>query len=199
MKKQNLIALLTVPIWVVLAYYLVSGVYEKITLDNMIKESEKQVVKKLEIIRTLEKAFKDKYQYYTSNEDSLINFIKSDSVFILSRRDVRIERPEKDRWKGDSVYIKIDTIGVKPAREVVFDAADFAKIDFDNLMVIPGTDKKFSITSGKIVKNEIEVAVIEVVDKYPVDPNRNDENERRNRKFLRFGSMDEVTLTGNWE
>jgi hypothetical protein len=43
------------------------------------------------------------------------------------------------------------------------------------------------------------VDVIEVIDPYPVDVTRSDKNDNPRRKFLRFGSMNEITLSGNWE
>ena len=43
------------------------------------------------------------------------------------------------------------------------------------------------------------VDVVEVRDVAPVNPNRNEENEAKNRKPLRFGSRTDVTTAGNWE
>ena len=43
------------------------------------------------------------------------------------------------------------------------------------------------------------VDVLEVIDPCPADPTRKESNDNRKRKYLRFGSRDEVTTTGNWE
>ena len=67
------------------------------------------------------------------------------------------------------------------------------------LPYIPGTDKRFEIFADKIQKSNQMVDVVEVRDVAPVNPNRNEENEAKNRKPLRFGSRTDVTTAGNWE
>jgi hypothetical protein len=43
------------------------------------------------------------------------------------------------------------------------------------------------------------VDVIEVKDPKPVNPNRKESNEAKNRKPLHFGSRFDISTSGNWE
>ncbi len=68
--------------------------------------------------------------------------------------------------------------------------------DIQNLPIIPGSGKKFSIYAGKIDKSGVKVDVFEVKDSDPINPARRANN---NENALRVGSRDEVTTSGNWE
>ena len=82
----------------------------------------------------------------------------------------------------------------------IFPKSKYPNFDPDRIMYIPNqTDKKFEIYAGKTDKGGVTVDVVEVVDKYPLDKKRNDDNQSRTRWFLRFGSKTDVTITGNWE
>lgn len=73
------------------------------------------------------------------------------------------------------------------------------KVDIKTLGQVPGTDKSFDIYTGMIDRNGIKVAVIEVKDPAPINPERRENNEAKNRKPLRFGSRNDVNTSGNWE
>ena len=72
-------------------------------------------------------------------------------------------------------------------------------MDISNMAYIPGSDKKFDIFADKINKSGVMIDVVEVKNTIPVNPARNEDNEQRNRKPLRFGSRTDVTTSGNWE
>ncbi len=72
-------------------------------------------------------------------------------------------------------------------------------VDITNLSQVPGSNKKFDIFVGKVQKGNVEVSVIEVKDPSPINPDRNERNEARNRQPLGFGSRVDVTTSGNWE
>jgi len=74
------------------------------------------------------------------------------------------------------------------------------KLDLSKLGEIPDSGgAKFDIFVGKIDKNGVMIDVIEVVDSHPINPQRNENNELKTRKPLRFGSRLDVSTTGNWE
>ena len=152
-----------------------------------------------------EKAYLAKYDAYTSSFDTLINFIKSDSIYITEKREIITQRAKNDprAYLGDSVRIEVDTIGIESVLHNVF--ADKA-YNWDLLPVVPryendpaNHDKKFEIFSGKVEKSGVQIDVIEVVDKYPLDATRSEDSEIPKRRFIRFGSRTEVTTSGNWE
>jgi len=72
-------------------------------------------------------------------------------------------------------------------------------IDIKTLSKVPGSDKEFDIFVGKIDRNGVKVSVIEVKDPAPINPERKESNEAKNRKPLRFGSKTDVNTAGNWE
>jgi hypothetical protein len=73
-------------------------------------------------------------------------------------------------------------------------------IDVKTLNIVPGSDnKQFDIFTEAIDRNGIKVWVIEVKDPAPINPERNERNEAKNRKPLRFGSRTDVNTSGNWE
>ncbi|MCI0751306.1 MAG: hypothetical protein L0Y35_05675 [Flammeovirgaceae bacterium] len=74
------------------------------------------------------------------------------------------------------------------------------EIDVKTLNLVPGSDNKsFDIFTEVIDRNGIKVSVIEVKDPAPINPDRNERNEAKNRKPLRFGSRTDVNTSGNWE
>lgn len=71
--------------------------------------------------------------------------------------------------------------------------------DVSELNIVPGSQKAFDIYADKIERNNVKVPVIEVKDPAPINPERSEGNEAKNRKPLRFGSRSDVSLGGNWE
>jgi hypothetical protein len=80
--------------------------------------------------------------------------------------------------------------------EYIFDP----NTDLTTLGDVPGkSGLKFDIFAGHVDKSGLKVDVIEVKDPKPVNPNRKESNEAKNRKPLHFGSRLDVSTSGNWE
>jgi biotin carboxyl carrier protein len=80
--------------------------------------------------------------------------------------------------------------------EYIFDP----NTDLTTLGDVPGkTDLKFEIFAGQVEKSGLKVDVIEVKDPKPINPNRKESNEAKNRKPLHFGSRFDISTSGNWE
>ncbi|MEN7548149.1 hypothetical protein AAG747_09520 [Rapidithrix thailandica] len=202
MTKTRLISFALIPLVIYLSYLLFNGINSEIELAKAIKNSEAKVIDKLKLIRSAEKAYFAKYDMYTDKWDSLIMFVNQDTFFITEKEEIIIQRKHDDprAYLGDSVHVKIDTLGWEPMKEHLFPAEKFPNFNVNNLKFIPGTDNKvFEIFAGKIDKGGVTVDVIEVVDKFPLDKSRSDENPNPRRWFLRFGSKTDVTTSGNWE
>lgn len=253
-----------------MAYYLYSSIASTIEFTENIKQTEKQITDKLAVIREAEKAFLEQYGRYTSNWDSLINFIENGRVPIVQRR----EEIKPAAYGVDCVKVYIDTLGFMSARDKIFkktfsvnapangefvefhvkvgdlvvkgkkaytfkrSSSDKAEdvsfldkgtvsslanlkrgdkitqgqnlitfwdyqlnpnVDVKNLHIVPGSGKTFDIYTGKIDRNGLKVWVIEVKDPAPINPDRKETNEAKNRKPLGFGSRNDVTTSGNWE
>ena len=207
MTKTRIFSISLIPIILFLGWLLFDGIASKIRLAEAIAADEQRVINKLKIIRDAEKAYLDKYGRYTTSFDTLIDFIQTDSLYIIEKSEIIIPRDRNDPlfYRGDSIRIELDTIGIEPVIGSVF-GENFKNYNWTKLDVIPrfvndpnNQDKKFEIFADKIEKSGVMIDVIEVIDKYPLDETRSDENEIPKRKFLRFGSRTEVTTSGNWE
>ena len=271
---MNLTKILTIILFAVslgLGYYLYSNINETIEFRESITTTEKQIIDKLAVIREAEKVFLEQNGRYTSNWDSLINFIENGKVPIT----VRTETITSLSYGEEKVDVKIDTIGELPAKEKIFkksfsvSAADNGtfmgfsvkagdvvvkgtksyrlkkddkeivdeftfldegtvetvanlkegdkvkkgqnlinfwsyqlnpNVDIKTLNIVPGTsNKSFDIFTAKVDRNGVLVSVIEVKDPAPINPERKESNEAKNRKPLRFGSRTDVNTSGNWE
>ncbi|UZR95158.1 hypothetical protein [Chondrinema litorale] len=207
MTKTRIFSISLIPIILFLGWLLYDGIASKIRLAEAISADEQKVIEKLKLIRDAEKAYLAKYDTYTGSFDTLINFIKHDSLYITEKTEIITPRDRRDPlfYKGDSIRIEVDTIGIEPVVTSVFEEK-YKKYNWDKLSIVPryandpsNQDKKFEIYSDKVEKSGVMIDVIEVVDKYPLDESRSDKNEIPKRKFLRFGSRSEVTTSGNWE
>ncbi|MBX2840242.1 MAG: hypothetical protein KTR26_00615 [Flammeovirgaceae bacterium] len=207
MTKTRIFSFSLIPLIIFLAYLLFDGISSQIQLAKEIAADEVKVKTKLMLIRDAEKAYLAKYDEYTNNMDTLIDFIKNDSIYITEQREIITARDFNDprKYLGDSVRIEIDTIGIEAVVQNVF-GPKYANYNWDKLPIIPrfendpaGQDKVFEIFSSQIEKSGVMIDVIEVVDKYPLDITRKEDSEIPKRRFLRFGSRTEVTTSGNWE
>ncbi len=73
-------------------------------------------------------------------------------------------------------------------------------IDLTKLGEVPGNSGTlFNIITKRIDRNGLMVDVIEVVDPKPLNAARKESNEHKSRKPLRFGSLTDVSIAGNWE
>jgi biotin carboxyl carrier protein len=270
MNLTRIVAFVLFLIALAMGYYLYNSIAKTIEYTENIKNVEKQIIDKLEVIREAEKVFLEQYGRYTSNWDSLINFIENGQVPIIQRRE--IIKPAS--YGVDCVKVYFDTLGFMSARDKIFkktytvsaaDNGEFVRffvnegeqvvkgkksyamkrdksdkvdeytflekgtvsslakiqpgdrvtkgqflisfwdyqlnpnVDVKNLNVVPGSGKTFDIYTGRIDRNGLLVWVIEVKDPAPINPERRESNEAKNRKPLRFGSRTDVTTSGNWE
>jgi hypothetical protein len=270
MSLTKIITIILFAVSIGLGYYLYSNINETIEFRESIASTEKQIIDKLAVIREAEKVFLEQHGRYTTNWDSLINFIENGKVPIT----VRTETITSLSYGEEKVDVKIDTIGELPAKDKIFkksfsvSAADngtfmgfsvkagelvvkgtksyklrktgndkidefsfleegtvetlaavkegdqvkkgqnlinFWKyqlnpnVDIKTLNIIPGSGKTFEIFSARLDRNGVKVSVIEVKDPAPINPDRKESNEAKNRKPLRFGSRTDVNTSGNWE
>ena len=63
-----------------LVYVVANLIYTPISFEQQLEERNAEVIVKLKDIRAAQRAYKSKYQQFTGNFDSLINFILNDSL-----------------------------------------------------------------------------------------------------------------------
>lgn len=197
---------------VVLIYVIYVLISTPIHFNDDLKAKKSEVIKRIEDIRTAQRAFKTKYQRFTGSFDSLANFILKDSL-VLERKIV----DEDDSValailkKAGRKNIQKFTVAVK---DTIFSPRKLSAEDVANLRYIPGTDNKaeFILQAGFAKASNVVVPVVECCAPYGsfldtvafrqeyhnlVD----DEVNKFNRyPGVKFGSMENANNeAGNWE
>ncbi|MBY0435044.1 MAG: hypothetical protein K2U26_13115 [Cyclobacteriaceae bacterium] len=116
---MNLTKILTVVLIaasLVLVGYLYNSIQKVIDDRALIETTEKGVIERLKLIREAESVFQEQFGKYTSNWDSLADFIEKGQVPILERREIITQQA----YGGEKVEIKIDTLGFISAKERIF-------------------------------------------------------------------------------
>jgi hypothetical protein len=211
MKK--VIQVLLIALIIVLAYLIVKSIMRPIEFQREVTVRENAAIDKLKDIREAQKAYKDVYKRYTGSFDTLEMFLKTDSFTVIKAVGMV---PED--W--------IDEVGLAEAREravregiiiretslvSVLDSLFGKNFAVDSMKYVPYTDGViFDIESNEIMTtSNLMVQVVEVSCLYDdllqgMDPqlviNYKDERIRLTGfPGIKFGSLEEGTLTGNWE
>lgn len=122
----RVISIILLVLSLALAGYLVYSVRDTIESREMISQREDAIIERLELIREAQIVYQEVHGHYTSDWDSLVNFIKTGQFPILQRSETIITLA----YGADSVIVNIDTLGYISARERIFeekftvDAAD---------------------------------------------------------------------------
>ncbi|MEN8228599.1 MAG: hypothetical protein ABFS38_10635 [Bacteroidota bacterium] len=210
---RRVIQVLFVLIIIVLGYLIVESIMEPIRFNQEVEVREQATINRLIDIREAQKAYKDIYKRYTGSLDTLIMFLHNDSFSVVKAIG---EIPEE--W--------MDELGFEKAREKalsegvisrettkipVMDSLFNAGYNIDSLRFVPfSEDVVFSIEAGEILtSSNLTVQVVEVAVMYDDLLNGMDGQLIVNYKDermkivgfegVKFGSMEEGTLTGNWE
>jgi hypothetical protein len=149
------------------------------------------VVEHLKDIRTAQLAYKAKYQKFQANGDSLVAFVKYDSIaFIKAIGEVPDTMSLEDAIKAgiatrDTLYVNVlDSlfVGKKEDRLMPFNP--------DSMIVVPFTGgARFDIQAGTVERSGVNVPVFQATDSKPFDP----------RDPMQVGSMSDPKTNGNWE
>lgn len=176
------------------AAYLFNSINSSIRQSARIEESEQKIIEQLKLIREAELAYISVNGEYTSNWDSLIDFVNNGVFYVTERKETIVE----ETYGVEKVTVEIDTLGTVSVYDSIF--AKYPNFDAARLPYVPVyKNVKFNVVANKIDKNGIKVAVIEVWNPKEVNPERDEDSEYTSKKPLRFGSQFSVTTSGNWE
>ena len=197
---------------VALIYVVADLIHTPLKFEQQLKERNAEVIVKLKDIRSAERAFKSKYQYFTGDFDSLINFILTDSLemerkLVDEDDSVAMAKLKKAKKKNVEKYnlAVIDTI---------FNPRKLTKEQVEDLRYIPYAGKmEFILEAGKVVTgSNVEIPVVECRAPYKayldtVKYRQNIINLIDDRVYnfneyagLKFGSMEgSNNEAGNWE
>lgn len=183
-----------------LAYLVFDSIRQPVAFENTRREREIKVVQSLKDIRSTQTLFKQTYNRYTANFDSLIEYVRTGELPIVNM----IPDPE------DTTFTKTinDTVGYIKVIDSLFNSRD--NFDINSLRIVPFSQNvQFELQSGYITRGGLKVAVFEAKTPYSVylwdlDPQRvnnlrAEQEDLGKYAGLKVGSMDEPSTSGNWE
>ena len=179
---------------VVLAYFIYTGIQNKIIFQEKAQARREVVQDRLQHVVTAQKSFKGERGRYAANFDELLHFLHNDSLTIIKAIGNVPDTLTEAQAVEQGIVIR-DTALV-PARSVF--SASFA---VDSLRIIPFSDgNEFKMKAGVIEKNKVNVNVFEASAKLEdVFNGLKTKNENIDlTDVLKVGSMTEPITTGNW-
>lgn len=194
---------------VVLGFLLYRTIMEPIEFQNEREKREDAAIVVLKDIRKVQESFKDKYDKYTGDFDTLITFIETDS-FELERI---IQRQE---WNQDEMNkeqaLKAGILERSVIKVSVRDSVFGPDFEVEKLRYIPFTQNmEFTMGAGEVeTGSQVKVKVFEAYALYDDLFNGMDRQEVINYKDARYkitefdgvkvGSLNEANNNaGNWE
>lgn len=179
----------------VLGYANYRSIKDPIEFNNEKVRRYAHVIQRLKDIRTAQLAYKAKYQQYTGSLDTLVHFVKHDSLPQIMSKDLPEYNPDSMTLKQaiEMGYAIRDTIPVA-VKDSLFGVRHrqgrHHPFVADSLPVVPFTGgERFKMQAGTISRSGADVPVFEAVDSDPFDRNH----------VLQVGSMVDPKTNGNWE
>ena len=210
---RRIIQILFVLIIIVLGYLIVESIMEPIRFNQEVDSREQATIDRLIDIREAQKAYKDVYKKYTSSFDTLIAFVDTGS-FTLIKAEGDIPEDWLDEMGFDKARekaLKEGVISREPIQVPVLDSLFNPGFSTDSLRYVPFTEGvTFVMNAGELLtSSNLTVQVVETFCLYDDLLNEMDRQLVVNYKDermkivgfegVKFGSMEEGTLTGNWE
>lgn len=210
---RRVIQILFVLIIIVLGYLIVESIMEPIRFNQEVETREQATIDRLIDIREAQKAYKDVYKKYTGSFDTLIAFIDTASFTVIKAEGVIPEEwlDELGFEKARQKALDEGVIRREPIQVPVLDSLFHQGFPTDSLRYVPFTDgDTFTMSSGELLtSSNLTVQVVEAYTFYDdllhgmdmqLIVNYKDERMKIvGFEGLKFGSMEEGTLTGNWE
>ncbi len=215
MKLKPVLQILLAFAIVAFGYLAYQSIMKPIKFGEIQKERYEKIVNQLQDIRKAQNAYKDVNNKYTGSFDTLISFIKSDSIPMVksigSLSDEQIEAGMTEKEAVIKGFITRDTIMVS-ALETTFNN----NYDIENLRYVPFTQEQseFKMAAGVVVTgSKVTVQVFEakvsnmvifadIRDIYLDELKEENGNRIRINKYpgLKVGSLEEANNgAGNWE
>jgi len=210
---RRIIQILFVLIIIVLGYLIVESIMEPIRFNQEVETREQATIDRLIDIRDAQKAYKDVYKKYTGSFDTLIAFIDTGSFTVVKAiGDIPEEwLDEMGFEKAREKALKDGVISRENTHVPVLDSLFNPEFATDSLRYVPFTEGvTFEMAAGELLtSSNLTVQVVETFCLYDDLLNEMDRQLVVNYKDermkivgfegVKFGSMEEGTLTGNWE
>ncbi|MCZ4694758.1 hypothetical protein DWB61_12050 [Ancylomarina euxinus] len=215
MKLKPVLQILLAFAIVAFGYLAYQSIMKPIKFGEIKNERYEKIINQLQDIRKAQNAYKEVNKKYTGSFDTLISFIKTDSMPMIksigSLTDEQIEAGMTEREAVVKGFITRDTIMVS-ALETIFNN-NYA---IENLRYVPFTQEQseFKMAAGVVVTgSNVTVQVFEAKvsnmdifadlrDEYLDELKEENGNRIRINKYpgLKVGSLEEANNgAGNWE
>jgi hypothetical protein len=196
---------------IALFFFLGYGIWKPINFKQVKEKRYDATIQKLKDIRTAQLAYKDEFGQFTGSFDTLINFIKTDSLNIVKAEgrlsDSLLEAGVTEKEAVKRGIIRRDTIKV-----AIKDSLFSNDFNADKLWKVPYTkDDSFQLGAKVVETGNVEVPIFEAkvhndillrdLDKQLVI-NLNERMEKRMKKYpgLKVGDLEKPNNNaGNWE
>ncbi len=190
----------------VLAYWLYEQLMTPIRFQNELAKREVAVISRIKDIRTAEQAFKQKYQRYTGDMDSLISFVLNDSLTFE-----RASGSADDSVAVARGLVKVEKVNV-PVIDTIF-SHPISQQDIRDMAIIPhSNNERFILNAGMLTtESKVVVPVFEAAAPYKTFLHDLNEQELINLideaknvydryPGIKVGDLTEATNdAGNWE
>jgi hypothetical protein len=210
---RRVIQILFVIIIIVLGYLIVESIMEPIRFNQDVAQRENATKDRLIDIREAQKAYKDIYKKYTGSFDTLIAFLDTGS-FDVVRADGEIPEEWLEQMgfeKAREKALKDGIITRETTKVPVMDSLFGMGFATDSLRYVPYTeDVMFKLEAGEILtSSNLTVQVVEVsvlydyllagLDQQLIINYKDERMKMVGFEGMKFGSLEEGTLSGNWE
>jgi hypothetical protein len=210
---KKIISIVFVILSVFFLYLIYASVQEPIEFEKLKEKRYKAAVEKFIELKTVQQAYKGKYNRYTHNLDSLIAFIENEEFVIVERKDTsEVDHAKNAAYGITEGYrkdiIKETIIGRVKIKDSLFKNSDrYKELD---VIKIPGlAPLKIKMESGMIDYKDSKVPVFKASLKKDLllsdqnkdlvtKENKSQSIEGINGLEIVLGSMDEVNISGNW-
>lgn len=202
--NRKTIQLLLWPVIIILAWLVYRSPISLKEFQEETNYRKSAVIQDLKDIRTAQIAFKDKYRVYAGDFNSLLSFVKNDSLAVVKAIGETPDSLTEDQALLAGI-ISRDTVFV-PVYQTIYnqdylDTRDSRfPFDLEMLSMVPFSDETFSIESGNIEKGKVVVQVFEVSTTFGTFLNGLDATNKGIDldNTLRVGSMSDASINGNW-
>lgn len=194
-----------------LGYLLFESIQEPIRFNREVNKRELATIQKLKDIRTAEEFYKNKYNYYTGSFDTLVNFVKYDSLPII-RAIGSIPDSLYDLGVTEKKAIEMGIIIRDTSYVSVLDSIFPPNYKIDSLSYVPYVENtKFFLGAAELVTaSKVKVKVFEAhvlnnvllhgLDKQLLINYNADREKIVGFPGLKVGSLEASTNNaGNWE
>ena len=193
MNLNKILSIVFLAIALFLGYLLYDGVDSVVEEEKRIARIEARVVEKLQMLREAQIAYQGTNGEYAGSWNDLQNFIEDGRIFIVQRT----ETTELGDYGAEEVTVTLDTLGSVEVMDSLFNERKYPDFNLETLAVVPGSEgQQFEFFADKIERSNRQIAVFEIRDPDPVNPNRRRNN---NERALKVGSRTDASTSGNWE